>query len=121
MHTHDGSPHTHIHSHSDEHAHAHAGGKKNITPWVLFTIFVLGPCEPLIPLLMYPAAKHSVYGTILVACVFSAVTISTMLSIVVLSSWGISFARFGKMERYIHAIAGGTICLSGLAIQFLGL
>jgi len=25
--------------------------------WALFLIFVFGPCEPLIPLIMYPAAK----------------------------------------------------------------
>ncbi|MCK7525682.1 MAG: hypothetical protein MZV64_52785 [Ignavibacteriales bacterium] len=41
--------------------------KANITPWVLFTIFVFGPCEPLIPLVMYPAARHSTAGVVLVA------------------------------------------------------
>ncbi|HOD34406.1 MAG TPA: hypothetical protein PLR20_01590 [Syntrophales bacterium] len=29
------------------------------TPWVLFTIFVLGPSEPLIPVLMFPAARNA--------------------------------------------------------------
>ena len=38
---------------------------------ILFTIFVFGPCEPLIPILMYPAAKSSVAGMLLVAGVFS--------------------------------------------------
>jgi sulfite exporter TauE/SafE len=47
---------------------------------------VLGPCEPLIPLLMYPASQHSLSGTILVAAVFSAVTIGTMLGIVMAAS-----------------------------------
>jgi sulfite exporter TauE/SafE len=126
-------PHTHLHlktqgdpahshHHDGEHKHPHEPVKKaNITPWVLFVIFVLGPCEPLIPLLMYPAAQHSLAGTVLVAAVFSAVTIGTMLTIVMAASWGISFARFGKLERWTHALAGGAICLSGLAIQFLGL
>jgi nickel/cobalt exporter len=126
-------PHTHLHlsgegvpahshSHDGEHMHSHEPEPKvNITPWVLFTIFVLGPCEPLIPLLMYPAAKHSIPGTVVVAVVFSAVTIATMMSIVMAASWGVSFARFGKLERWTHALAGGAICLSGLAIQFLGL
>jgi sulfite exporter TauE/SafE len=126
-------PHTHLHlggSGAPIHSHTHDGvhfhthepeEKANITPWILFTIFVLGPCEPLIPLLMYPASQHSLSGTVLVALVFSAVTISTMLAIVLAASWGISFARFGKLERWTHAMAGGAICLSGLAIQFLGL
>ena len=116
-----GAP-AHSHHHDGEHKHPHEPAKKaNITPWVLFVIFVLGPCEPLIPLLMYPAAQHSLFGTVLVATVFSAVTIGTMLCIVMAASWGISFAKLGKLERWTHALAGGAICFSGLAIQFLGL
>ncbi len=117
----DGAP-AHTHAHDGEHTHSHEPhAKANITPWILFTIFVLGPCEPLIPLLMYPAAKESLLGTILVAVVFSVVTIGTMMVVVMAASWGVSFARFGKLERWTHALAGGAICLSGLAIQFLGL
>lgn len=112
----------HSHTHDGEHFHTHEPAlKASITPWVLFVIFVLGPCEPLIPLLMYPAARHSLFGTVLVAAVFSVVTIVTMMGIVMAASWGISFARFGKLERWTHALAGGAICLSGMAIQFLGL
>ena len=44
------------------------------TPWVLFLIFVFGPCEPLIPLVMYPAAKHNIQGAIIVAILFSALS-----------------------------------------------
>lgn len=116
-----GTP-AHAHKHQSEHTHLHeAAGHKKLTPWVLFTIFVLGPCEPLIPLLMYPAAKHSLPGTLLVAAVFSFVTISTMMTVVLTTARGVSFARFGRLERWTHAFAGGAICLSGLAIQFLGL
>lgn len=122
LHLEGGGAPVHSHTHDGEHFHTHEPEQKaNITPWILFTIFVLGPCEPLIPILMYPAAQHSLHGTVLVATVFSAVTIGTMLSIVMAASWGISFARLGKMERWTHALAGGAICLSGLAIQFLGL
>ncbi len=120
-HLHEGGAHTHEHTHVAGHAHAHTEEARSLTPWVLFTIFVFGPCEPLIPILMYPAAESSVGGMILVAAVFSLVTIGTMMSIVMLSAWGVSFARFGKLERYIHASAGAAICLSGLAIQLLGL
>jgi ABC-type nickel/cobalt efflux system permease component RcnA len=113
--------HIHEHAHTGEHAHVHFKPKKNITPWILFTIFVLGPCEPLIPILMYPAAKNSVTGLIIVTAVFGGVTILTMMSVVLLASWGISFAPLGKLERYVHAIAGASIFLSGIAIRFLGL
>jgi len=54
----DGSVHRHEHAHEFEHCHIHQDTKP-ITPWALFIIFVLGPCEPLIPLLMYPASDHS--------------------------------------------------------------
>lgn len=113
--------HEHEHTQTDEHTHVHDTQKTNITPWILFTIFVFGPCEPLIPLLMYPAAESSVLGTFLVAAVFSVVTIGTMLTIVMLTAWGVSFAKLGRLERYTHALAGAAICLSGLAIQVLGL
>ncbi len=99
----------------------HEDAKRNVTPWILFTIFVFGPCEPLIPILMYPAAKASTSGMILVTAIFSVVTIVTMFAIVMLGTWGMSFAKMGKLERYSHALAGLSICLAGLAIQFLGL
>jgi len=112
--------HSHDHSHMKEHAHVHGEEKANITPWVLFTIFVLGPCEPLIPILMYPAAKSSIAGIITVAAIFSCVTIATMLSIVLVLSFGVNLIPLRRVERYTHAIAGATILLCGIAIQ-LGL
>ena len=114
--------HTHKHSHNNEHVHIHEEKTPvSITPWVLFTIFVFGPCEPLIPVIMYPAAKNSLSGMILVTVVFGIVTISTMLAIVLLTAKGFYITRLNKLERFTHAIAGGTILLCGLAIQFLGL
>jgi nickel/cobalt exporter len=125
QHTHiheSGKSHSHEHTHMNGHLHPHAQSEdKNITPWVLFTIFVLGPCEPLIPLLMYPAAKDNFIGLALVTGIFAATTITTMLAIVLISNYGINFIPTAKIERYMHAIAGATIFLSGMAIQFLGL
>ncbi|MBU0581178.1 MAG: sulfite exporter TauE/SafE family protein [Candidatus Margulisbacteria bacterium] len=117
----DGTKHIHTHAHETEHLHVHQENKKDITPWVLFTIFVFGPCEPLIPLLMYPAAKGSVLEAILVAVIFSVVTISTMMVIVLAGSFGLKFVVMKRLEKYGSAIAGAVICLSGLAIKFLGL
>jgi nickel/cobalt exporter len=113
-----GSTHVHEHTHHQEHDHTH---KNNITPWILFTIFFLGPCEPLIPLLMYPAAQDSSWGVAQVSIVFGLITMLTMLVLVLLASYGLKFVKLGKMERYTHAVAGATILLSGIAILFLGL
>jgi len=115
----DGSEHVHEHSHKREHSHVH--GKKNITPWILFTIFVLGPCEPLIPILMYPSAKNSLTGLIIITLIFTIVTIATMMTVVYIASLGYKFVPMKRMERFSHAIAGFIIMFSGLGIQFLGL
>jgi len=122
IHVHDDEKkHSHHHSHVDVHSHVHEDKVKSITPWILFVVFVLGPCEPLIPILMYPAAKGSLMGLILVTSVFGIVTLTTMTGIVVIVSFGINLVPIKKIERYTHALAGAAICLSGMAIQFLGL
>jgi ABC-type nickel/cobalt efflux system permease component RcnA len=119
FHTHsDGTVHVHEHTHSNNHDHIH---RKSLTPWILFTIFVLGPCEPLIPVLMYPAAQSSSWGIVQVSIVFSVITILTMTTLVVLASYGLKMIAFGRLEKYTHAIAGATVFLSGFAILFLGL
>lgn len=121
IHVHDdGTIHAHDHSHHDGHAHVH-NEKKSLTPWILFTVFVLGPCEPLIPLLMFPAATHSTFGMLTVTLVFGIVTISTMISVVIVSLWGINLLPLGILEKYTHALAGFAIFVSGIAINFLGL
>jgi nickel/cobalt exporter len=117
----DGSLHADPASATDP-AHIHSDQKPaNITPWILFTIFVFGPCEPLIPLLMYPAAEHSSGGVVLVAGVFSVVTIATMMILVSLPVIGLRRLPLKFLERYLHAVAGFTILLCGLGIVFLGL
>lgn len=110
------------HKEEGTHSHLHkATDNKNLTPWILFTIFIFGPCEPLIPILMYPAAKGNMISVALVAVVFGVVTISTMLGIVLVSSFGLAKLPFGRLERYSHALAGLVIFLCGGAIKFLGL
>ena len=92
----------------------------SITPWALFTIFIFGPCEILIPLFMYPAAKSSLFDAVIVALVFGIVTISTMLAIVLAGVKGFKFINFHGFERYVHIISGATIAICGLLIM-LGL
>jgi len=124
-HLHNGDvEHEHTHAHHDAHAHAHSQpAKVNLTPWVLFTIFVFGPCEPLIPLLMFPALSDGGWGlagVAMVSLVFAAATIGTMLTIVLLSTRVVGFLPTARLERYSHALAGAAIFLCGVAIH-LGL
>lgn len=124
MHKHhhtNGTEHEHEHDHFSGHSHIHISDRKNMTPWILFLIFVLGPCEPLIPILMYPAAENNISGVILVSLLFSVVTIATMMSVVLAFRLGLSRINLRPLERYVNVIAGATIAVSGLAIQLLGL
>lgn len=117
-----GEEHDHAHVHQHEHYHLHAERKEtSLTPWILFTIFVFGPCEPLIPLIMYPAARHNLFGVVLLTVAFGLTTILTMLILITLASWGLSFLTLGRLEKYVHALAGAMIFVSGLSVQFLGL
>jgi len=117
-----GGEHAHAHAHQADHYHLHGKDEKSsLTPWILFTIFVFGPCEPLIPLVMYPAARHSLLGVALVTAAFGLTTILTMLILISLASWGLSFLPLGRLEKYAHALAGAMIFVSGLSVQFLGL
>jgi hypothetical protein len=122
-HSHDGLTHSHRHSHRGGHAHLHGEGaaSRSLAPWAIFVIFVLGPCEPLIPLLMYPAARESWTGVLAVTTVFGLVTVATMLAAVFLSVKGLEKLRLPAFERYAHALAGSTILACGLAIVFLGI
>jgi nickel/cobalt transporter (NicO) family protein len=113
--------HEHEHDHSDQHAHIHDRNVVPTTPWILFLIFVFGPCEPLIPLLMYPAAENNISGTIIVSLLFSVTTIGTMMAIVFAFKMGLSKIDLKPIEKYNHLIAGSLIFFSGIAIQFLGL
>lgn len=121
-HTHGGVTHSHEHTHHDAHAHVHEqkAARRSLTPWVIFIIFVLGPCEPLIPLLMYPAARESLAGVLAVTMVFGTVTVLTMLGTVAVTLKGLEKLRLRSLERYAHALAGGTVLACGLAIVFLG-
>lgn len=107
--------------------HAHRHGHQlieknngNITPWIIFIIFVLGPCEALLPILA-PAAALGVGSVALVTLVFSICTIATMMLTVALGMKGLSLLRFHWLEHHSGEIAGATIMLCGIAIAFLGL
>ena len=115
--------HEHEHGHAGEHAHVHGaaeGSARSVTPWVLFVIFVFGPCEALIPVLMVPAAEGSWGSVALVTAVFAATTLATMTAVVLAGHVGLSRLPLGPAERYAHALAGAALAACGAAIQ-LGL
>jgi sulfite exporter TauE/SafE len=117
----EGGDHLHPHGHMSDHTHVHTSKSGSLTPWVIFIIFLFGPCEPLIPILMYPAAKNNMISVALVASIFGLVTIVTMLSIVLASYYGLSKLPLARLERYSHAVAGMAVFLCGGAIKLLGL
>lgn len=113
----DGKAHMHEHTHGDgDHAHVHEKKKANITPWVLFTVFVLGPCEPLIPLLIFPAAEGNPLTIIWVSLIFTGVTVATLMCITAFVVLGLSKVKLGKFERWGHAAAGGVVLVCGVLI-----
>ncbi len=126
-----GIVHTHQHNHNHDHIHAHELANQDVpgrgvTAWSLFIIFVFGPCEALIPLLMAPAAEHHWSWVLLISSAFGLTTIGTMLAAVTIGYMGLKFIRVSFLERFGNAfagfaIAGFAIAGSGLAIQLLGI
>lgn len=122
VHVHDGVVHEHRHTHHTDHAHVHQEGARNaITPWAIFVIFVLGPCEALIPLLMYPAAQRSSSLVVAVAVVFGIITLLTMLACVTIATKGLERVKLPAAERFSHAAAGAAVLICGVAVSFMGI
>ena len=117
----DGYVHDHGHAHGGEHVHVHEDGATRLTPWVVFVIFALGPCEPMIPVIMYPAVQGNYLDLIAVTAVFGAVTMTSMLAVVLGASLGLKSIPLRSWDRYSHVLAGATLFLCGAAMQFFGL
>ena len=119
----DGNGHAHTHNHHQEHSHLHAASKDakfTYMPIALFMIFIFGPCEPLIPLLMFSAESYGALTTISLIGVFTSVTLGVMLGMVLLLSKGLDYVPANAMSRFSHALSGGTIGLCGAAILAFG-
>ena len=120
VHVHEDVMHDHVHDHHTSHAHVHKEvARSAITPWVIFIIFVLGPCEALIPLFMYPAAQQSNGLVVAVAVVFGLVTLLTMLACVAVTTIGLEKIRLPSTGRYAHAVAGASVAVCGGLVSFL--
>jgi len=107
----------HLHDHID--VSADTNNKKSKVFWGLFIFFVLGPCEPLIPILMYPAARMNIFTLVLVTVSFSVCTIAVMLLMTLLGIKGFRLLKLNKLDKYTHALAGGAVLLCGLFVLVL--
>jgi threonine/homoserine/homoserine lactone efflux protein len=86
-------------------------------PWLLFLVFLFGPCEPLIPLVIVPAAQHS-WGVLLsVSAVFGVVTISSMTAVVAGEYLGVARLAGPGQGRWSHALAGAALTACGVAVR----
>jgi sulfite exporter TauE/SafE len=113
----DGNIYVYQHKHGEV---VQPGERHKVTPWVMFIIFLLGPCEPMIPLLYFPAAKNSWSGMLILIIVYTFFTLLTMILMVVLGYYGISFFKTEKLERYMHALGGLTLFICGAGMVFMG-
>ncbi len=122
----DGTVHRHPHHHDAGHVHPHPhphsdSDRRSATlVWSLFILFVLGPCEALIPLLAAAAATGGPVAAGLLSVPFAVATIWHELLFVGLGLGGVKVA-FPAAERYVHTLAGLAIVASGLAVRLLGL
>lgn len=94
--------------------------RHRVTPWVLFLVFVLGPCEPMIPLLYFPAAQSSVIGMLWLVAVYLLVTLSTMIVMVLIGLKGLSWLQVPMLEKYMHALSRGMLFVCGVGMVWLG-
>lgn len=107
-----------------EHKHGQSvapSQKHKVTPWIMFIIFLLGPCEPMIPLLYFPAAQNNWSVMLLMILVYTVITLLTMIAIVSMGYMGLGFINTAKMSRYMHVIGGVTILFCGAGMLWLGL
>lgn len=105
--------------------HRHGGNaisnkKYAVTPWVMFIIFILGPCEPMIPLLFFPAAENNWLGMMLLIGCYTACTLITMLVFVLAGYYGLALTATALLEKHMHVLGGIIISICGAGMLWMG-
>lgn len=100
---------------------AGAAGGTDVTPWALFIVFVLGPCEPLIPLMVVPGVAGDWLTAAAVVGVFGLLTVAVMLAVVAAACRGADLIGVGRIGRHADVAAGLVVAASGAAVLWLGL
>ncbi|MCD6452407.1 MAG: hypothetical protein J7L64_08630 [Acidobacteria bacterium] len=105
---------------SHGHIH-HLAERHNITTtWTLIAIFLLGPCEPLIPL-MFLGINFGWHAVFVVSLLFSISTVGMMLLETWLAFSGIRLLKAERWAKYTHFLAGLTIAATGAVVMLLGI
>lgn len=87
------------------------------TPWLAFLVFALGPCEPLIPMLMIPAARLDAGAVAIVVAVFAVATVGTMSIVVMGMRLGLSGLKIRSSNDVSHVVAGLAIMACGVLVK----
>ena len=111
--------HSHSQTLADGTVHSHGAGP-GLTTLTLFIIFVLGPCESLIPLMVVPAMTRSWTLLAAVVTIFGILTISTMVGAVIVGYRGLGLVTIRRLECHADVLAGLVIAASGAAVLVLG-
>ncbi len=93
--------------------------KFKVTPWVMFFIFALGPSEPILPLLFYPATSRAIHEIWILIAVYTFASVFMMWLMVVLGYLGMRNIAFPNMEKYIGFISGLVVLICGIGMVFL--
>ncbi|MFI3283089.1 MAG: hypothetical protein SNG10_06185 [Rikenellaceae bacterium] len=91
-----------------------------VTPLVLFAIFVMGPSEPIIPLLFFSGTHRSPSEIVWLIVLFTLTTIITMVTMVLLGNYSYARIKTETIDRFSHAIGGFVISFCAFGMLFLG-
>ncbi len=88
----------------------------------LIVFFVVGPCEPLIPILSLPDWTHFPSMKWMVVGAFGLSTMVTMIGLVATGLWGMNYLRMPKFQatRWPQALAAMTFIILGMGMKYLG-
>jgi hypothetical protein len=135
--------HAHLHAHeAPEHLHPHgvasadatvpasatgsvpgfvATPRSAVTPWVLFSVFLFGPCEPLLPLLLAPEIASRPAARLPMVLAFTAATLVAMLACTFVglrSAVLLDRPRFAFVARFHHSLSGLLVLGCGVAMRY---
>jgi nickel/cobalt exporter len=86
-------------------------------PWLAFLVFVLGPCEPLIPMLMLATARAGAGSLVAVTLAFTLATVGTMVAAVAALRYGLAAWPLSVKAGVAHATAGLAILACGVLMK----
>ena len=121
VHTHiDGTEYENLSLYHGDHLRLQSPGA-SVTPWALFIVFLFGPCEPLIPLMIAPAIAGSWMLLVAVVVTFGVLTVLVMGLTVTIGYRLLDVVPRHRFRRMTDAVTGLLVAASGVGVLFLGL